>query len=381
MLRTHRYAVGAIRSLLFIALFVMALAAAPATPVFAGTGSFSTTGSMNFARDGHTAVLLQNGQVLVVDGWNFTNGFMTSAELYNPAKGKWTLTGSNSVSRSGDGAVLLPNGEVLLAGGSDMNATGTPTLTSAELYNPSTGTWSATGSMTTPRTRFALVLLQNGQVLAAGGEQAPGSTTPSTAELYNPATGTWTATGSMTQAASGGAILLPNGDVLVADVDIYDPSTGTFTALSSPAPSGAGGPVGLVLNGSVLTYSGSTIVGGAIFAPSTSQWTTYGPPPCDVPDQTCGSGAALLSNGILLVAGGTTTVNAQPYPITETNGLAALFDPSSLTWTTTGSLKKDRIGQTMTLLPNGQVLVAGGESYDKSAGALRPIANAELYTP
>ncbi len=74
-------------------------------------------------------------------------------------------------------------------------------------------------------------------------------------------------------------------------------------------------------------------------------------------------------------------MNAQPYPISETNGLAALFDPSTLTWTSTGSLKKDRVGQSMTLLPNGQVLVAGGESYNKSAGALQPIANAELYNP
>ncbi len=74
-------------------------------------------------------------------------------------------------------------------------------------------------------------------------------------------------------------------------------------------------------------------------------------------------------------------MNAQPYPITETNALAALFDPSTLTWASTGNLKKDRIGQSMTLLQNGQVLVAGGESYDKSVGALRPISSAELYTP
>ncbi len=378
MIHNNKSKLKAIRSLLVAGLSVIGLLAATAMPALAGNGNFSTTGSMNFARDGHTATLLQNGQVLVADGFNDTNGFLTSAELYNPAKGKWTLTGSTSVSRSGDGALLLPNGQVLLAGGNDMNATGAPALTSAELYNPSTGTWSATGSMTTPRTDFTLVLLQNGEVLAAGGDQAPGSGNPSTAELYNPATGTWTATGSMTTSASGSAILLPSGDVLVADVNIYHPSTGTFTALNPPAPSGAGGAVGLVLNGKVLTYNG---FGGAIYDPSANQWTTYGRPPCDKPNQNCGAGAALLNNGILLVAGGITTVNAQPYPIHETNGLAALFDPATLTWASTGSLKKDRVGQSMTLLPNGQVLVAGGESFNKSAGALQPIANAELYTP
>ncbi len=378
MSRIKQNELGAIRSLLFVGLFVIGLAASTATPALAGSGSFSTTGSMNVARDGQTATLLQNGEVLVVGGYNYTTGFLTSAELYEPAKGKWTFTGSTSVSRSGDGVLLLPNGQVLVAGGNNMNVSGAPALASAELYNPSTGTWAATGSMTTARTGFAIVLLQNGEVLAAGGDQPPGSTTPSTAELYNPATGTWTATGNMTTSASSGAILLSNGDVLVNDVDIYDPSTGTFTALNPPAPSGAGGPVGLVLNGKVLNYNG---YGGSIYDPSANQWTTYGPPPCDISNQNCGAGAALLNNGILLVAGGITKVNAQPYPISETNGLAALFDPSTLTWTSTGSLKKDRVGQSMTLLPNGQVLVAGGESYDKSAGALRPIANAELYTP
>ncbi len=378
MIRINRYKPGAIRSLLFAGLLAMALAATPAAPALAGTGNFSTTGSMNVARDGHTATLLQNGQVLVVGGFNFTTGSLTSAELYNPAKGKWTLTGSLTAPRQSQEAVLLPNGQVLVAGGYDPSVTGAPSLATAELYNPSTGTFTATGSMTTARDGFALVLLQNGQVLAAGGDQPPGSGFPSTAELYNPATGTWTATGSMTTSSSGSAVVLPNGDVFVADVDIYDPSTGTFTALNPPAPSGVGGPVGLVLNGKLLTYSG---FGGGIFDPSANQWTTYGQPPCDTPTQSCGAGATLLSNGILLIAGGITKVNAQPYPISETNSLAALFDPSTLTWTTTGNLKKDRVGQSMTLLPNGQVLVAGGESYDKSVGALRPIANAELFTP
>ncbi len=375
MMIINKYRFQTICTLLFAGLFAIASIATTAMPALAGNGSFSTTGSMNVARYGHTATLLQNGEVLVTGGFNYTDGFLTSAELYDPAKGKWTLTGSLSTTRDGGEAVLLQNGEVLVAGG----IIGSSDLVSAELYNPSTGTWTATGSMTTGRAFFALILLQNGEVLAAGGDQAPGSGIPSTAELYNPATGIWTATGSMTTSVNdAGAVLLQNGDVFVADIDIYDPSTGTFTALNPPAPSGAGGPVGLVLNGSVLTYAG---FGGAIYNPSANQWTTYPQPPCDIPNQTCGAGAALLNNGKLLVAGGITKVNAQPYPISETNGLAAIFDPATLTWASTGNLKKDRVGQSMTLLPNGQVLVAGGESYDKSVGALRSIANAELFTP
>ncbi len=271
MIHINKYKFKAIGSLLVVGLSVVGLLVTTATPALAGNGNFSTTGSMNFARDGNTATLLQNGQVLVTGGFNFTHGDLTNAELYNPAKGKWTMTGSLIDPSQGQEALLLPNGQVLAAGGYDPNISGAPALASAELYNPSTGTWTATGSMTTARSGFSFVLLQNGEVLAAGGDQAPGSGIPSTAELYNPATGTWTATGSMTTSASGGAIVLPNGNVLVADVDIYDPSTGTFTALNPPAPSGAGGPVGLVLGGKVLTYNG---FGGAIYDPTANQWTT-----------------------------------------------------------------------------------------------------------
>ena len=87
------------------------------------------------------------------------------------------------------------------------------------------------------------------------------------------------------------------------------------------------------------------------------------------------------STGRVLVAGGVTYVNAQPYPIEETNGLAALFDPSTLTWTSTGNMNKSRIGETMTVLSNGQVLIAGGQGFDKKLGHLVEIASAELYTP
>ncbi len=115
MINNNKYKFGTIHSLLFVSLLAIALAAAAVTPALAGNGSFNTTGSMNFARDGHTATLLQNGEVLVVGGWNATNGDLQSAELYNPAKGKWTLTGSLTAPRQGQEAVLLSNGQVLVA--------------------------------------------------------------------------------------------------------------------------------------------------------------------------------------------------------------------------------------------------------------------------
>ena len=332
---------------------------------------------MNVARINHIATLLVNGEVLVAGGNNNSTGYLSSAELYNPSTGKWTFTGSMTAPREGHNAVLLQNGEVLVAGGINASTSNCTTLASAELYNPSTGTWTATGSMTTGRYDFTITLLSNGEVLAAGGACGP----LSSAELYNPATGTWTATGSMTSGKeSPGSVLLQNGHVFVTEnVNLYNPSTGTWTATTAPSRHGVY-PLALLPNGDVW-LGGGGIFGDDLYNPSTAQWTNIAPPPCTTSKQNCESAGALLSTGKVLVAGGVTYVNAQPYPIEETNGLATLFDPSTLTWTTTGSMSKSRIGETMTVLANGQALVAGGETFDKHLGHLVQIASAELYTP
>jgi hypothetical protein len=173
------------------------------------------------------------------------------------------------------------------------------------------------------------------------------------------------------------AVLLQNGEVFAGD-NLYNPSTGTWNATSSPTV-GGGTPIVLLPNGDVWT--GGNIKGDSMYNPSTNQWTAFAPPPCTTNSQNCESTGRLLNTGKVLVAGGVTYVNAQPYPIEETNGLAALFDPSILTWTSTGSMIKSRLGETMTVLSNGQALVAGGQTFDKHLGHLVEIASAELYTP
>jgi hypothetical protein len=337
---------------------------------------------MNVARVDHIATLLSDGEVLVAGGLNSTTGYLASAELYNPSTGKWTLTGSMTVPRDGHNAVLVPNGQVLVAGGINATLGTCGTLASAELYNPSTGQWTATGSMNTGRYSFALTLLANGEVLAAGGTNCGGGGLTS-AELYNPATGTWTATRSMTIGnETNWAILLQNGEVFVVLNDnLYHSSTGTWTA-TTKASIFAHAPLVLLPNGDV--WAAGTIQGDLMYNPSTAQWTTFAPPPCTRggrSSQSCESAGTLLNTGKVLVAGGATYVNARPYPIEETNGLAALFDPATLTWTATWSMNTSRLGESMTILPNGQVLVAGGQTFVKSSGHLIETASAELYTP
>lgn len=303
----------------------------------------------------------------------FTDGYLGSAELYNPATGNWTLTGSMTVPRVKHDAVLLQNGLVLVAGGYSQRS---GSLASAELHDPATGTWTATGSVAAGRADFLMILLPNGEVLAAGG----GSSSTST-ELYNPAAGTWTPTHNMPSPGfSDAAVLLQNGEVYSPSINLYNPATGTWTTTSSPLVGGSA-LIARLPNGPVWTAG--SVQGESLYNPSTNQWITFAPPPCTTTQQDCESAAATLDTGMVLVAGGITEV-PRPYPaqpLKQTNGFAALFNPSTLTWTKTSSMKESRSLEIMTLLSNGQVLVAGGENFDKSSGRLVPIATAELYTP
>src|SRR5262249_15604990 len=143
-----------------------------------------------------------NGKVLVAGGTGDS-----SAELYDPATGTWTPTGALAHIYSGHSATMLPNGKVLVAGGIVGGPIYDSSRKTAELYNPTTGTWSSTGSLARDRSSHTATLLANGKVLVVGGDE--------TAELYNPTTGTWSFTGSLATGRGGHtATLLLNGEVL-----------------------------------------------------------------------------------------------------------------------------------------------------------------------
>jgi N-acetylneuraminic acid mutarotase len=208
-----------------------------------GNGSWTTTGKMNEARTGHTATLLPDGKVLVAGGFsgisNDSVAYTGLVELYDPGTGSWTVTGSMIEARQGHTATLLRDGKVLVAGGGSRGDG-----SSAELYDPRSRSWTATGDMIQGHPEHTATLLSNGKVLVAGGagSRAAGDTLAS-AELYDPGSGTWTATGSMIAARRAHtATLLPDGKVLVAggiggdtlaSAELYDPGSGTWTATGS----------------------------------------------------------------------------------------------------------------------------------------------------
>jgi len=213
----------------------VAPSASPTPPSPATAPAWTATGNMIEPRTGHTATLLADGRVLVAGGGGSVT--LATAELYDPGTGSWTATGSMSGGRILHTATLLPDGKVLVAGGADsIGETSVNALASAELYDPSTGSWTATGNMTQPRARHTATLLPDGKVLVVGGSGS-GSGTDSliSAELYDPSTGSWTATGNLNEARTyHTATLLPDGKVLVAgghgssgplmaSAELYDP--------------------------------------------------------------------------------------------------------------------------------------------------------------
>lgn len=207
------------------------------------SGTFTATGSMSSAREGHAAILLRNGKVLLAGGSPGTGTNLSTAELYDPATGTFHPTGSMTSPRSHPATVLLNDGKVLLIGGDGAHED--ERLSSAELYDPGTGRFTATGSMHVPREMHTAVLLKDGRILVVGGSSAgsyPNSQIEASAEIYDPATGRFSMTGSMSVPRHKlAAALLPDGKVLVvggsdnrdwrgqyASAELYDPATGRF---------------------------------------------------------------------------------------------------------------------------------------------------------
>jgi len=347
--KLHAFTAAAI-ALVVALIMVVGCAETPKTIQFAPTVAAPPTGDLIDSRFAATATVLANGQVLIAGGVASEGSNSAAAELYDPATGGFTRTGSLSTGRAYHTATLLKDGRVLIAGG--LGIDGQP-VTVSELYDPGTGKFATTGNMLQARYDFTASLLRNGKVLIAGGNTSTIiSANLDTAELYDPAAGTFSAAGNVTR--------------------YYDPSIDKFYYQGKMIAARAGHSATVLTDGNVLIAGGADHATAEVYDPSSGKMLPTGPMNSLRKEHR----ATLLPNGSVLITGGVDSTG-------QVLATAELYNPATRKFTLTTvafpaggtNLNEGRSQHVAALLPNGQVLIAGG------TGPKSTSRSGELYDP
>lgn len=335
-------------------------------------------GRMTAPRAGHTATKLPDGKVLIVGGRQKENIVVSSAEIFDPATKTFTPTGSMNFARFGHTATLLPNNRILIAGGSDANGN---SLATAEFYDPATGVFTTTGNLNAARSNHQATLLDDAKILITGG--GANQSALNAAELFDSEKGVFLPVGEMSAAREfHAATRLTDGSVLVtggrngssapvtalADAELYRPTSQTFVSIGKMIEKRYGHAAVLLADGRVLIAGGST---GRDTKGKTASAEIY--------DSRRNS---FLRTGAMSLP----RFNHQSatLPLLDGRILIAgagarleIFDAVSGSFVSTaGNVGTGRVFSTATALANGEVLITGGYNFDYP-----PTASAWLYSP
>ena len=211
-------------------------------------------------------MLLRNDKVLIAGGSSGTDWKrLASAELYDPATGKFQATGSMSLPRVSFTMCALDDGRILVTGGSVAGRYPNAQLTaSAETYDPITGKFTPAASMRVPRHKHAAVLLDNGRVLIVGGsDNRDWRGKMDSVEIYDPAALKFVAAGRMSEARfklTNAIVRLPEGKVLIAGgaghAEIFDPASQRFAVVAGPEMDGRYFSTATLLSGGRVLLAG-----------------------------------------------------------------------------------------------------------------------------
>jgi hypothetical protein len=269
--------------------------------------------------------------------------------------------------------VTLADGRVLAAGGYD----GVRALASCEVFEPATGAWRVTGSLRVSRRGHAAVRLLDGRVLVVGGTQVASLGALAEAEVYEPATGTWTEVRPMAEARHEPAVVvLPDGRVLVAggtdadrrplrSAELFDPVAGTWSAAAHSGFARGGARTAVLLpGGKALFVSG---LQAELYDPVLGRWEKAGPAGGAAGTHRVGHTVTLLPDGRVLVVGGGTARAA---------ATAEVYSPETGEWTLVAAPAVVREHHAAVVTAEGAVLVLGGEHATTGA-----VASVERFDP
>jgi hypothetical protein len=359
-------------------------------PVFAQTqGQWAGTGSMQSARELNAQVRVSGGKVLTIGGVDNSGNILASAELYNPSTGKWTLTGSMAQAREYSPAVVLKSGKVLVSGGL---STSSIVLATAELYDPTTGVWTSVPPLSVARVGHTATLLSGGKVLVAGGcTDSICSAHTAVSELYDPTSNSWSTTGSLNTArAFHTAVALKTGKVLAiggstgattTSCELYDSSKGTWTNAASTNTARYLNTATLFADGKVLVTGGtpsrSPVNSAELYDPTANTWTLTGTMTIGRYAHT----ASLLTDGTVLVAGGigkSISCGKDCTSYIPTNKVD-IYNETTGTFTATAGLSQSLAYHSMTMLTSGRAMEAGGIATTSVCCTVENTAS--VYTP
>ena len=335
------------------------------------------------------ATLLANGKVLS------TGGAELSAELYDPASQTWSpVMGApmGGLSLERHASTALPNGKVLISGGMETTRTASR---KTWLYDPVSNRLQPGPAMATPHAGHTATLLENGNVVIAGGHCPYGNEvcTSGSTELYDAKNNSFSALAAMpVPVKHAAAVLLANGTVLLAgglsgaasaQVQIYNPATNRWTAANNSA-----GPSLIdaryyhtatrLADGRVLVLGGSNPAAGPagrlnsveLYNPATGMWTAAAP----MLKKRFAHTATLMPNGAVLAVGGYGELNSD-----TTTASVEHYDPKLDKWLQARPLINARNGHTATLLSDGSLLVANGFVTDSAGTSSAPRLSAQIW--
>lgn len=295
------------------------------------TGLTSWTASLHTPRHGHTATLLQDGRVLVVGGYNLPRQWLDDAEVYDPSSDTWTVVAPLYSHGVGHTATLMNDGRVLVVGGCIGSGVCTERV---EIFDPQTNSWTEAMSLEGDRASQTAQLLDDGRVLVAGGGGEAGAPAGGDALLYDPQTNTWTATRPMVKPrAFAQSVQLSDGRVLVVG--------------------------GMALENAA---SSKMTASAEVYEPTSNTWMAV----TALSQPRYAFGLVLLPDGQVLAIGGTRdrendwTADSFIHEIER-------YDPTTDRWRVVGQLPRPEAFASATLLPDGRVWVAGGQSDQNGA--------------